>query len=188
MHLQIIIGSVRQGRVAKPVADWAFTQAKQRSDMTVELVDLKNWPLPMFNLPKSPSAGEYEDEQQQRWGKSVERADAFLFICPEYNHGYPAVLKNALDYVYAEWGRKPASVISYGGAMGARAVEQLRQVLVTLQMAPLSSAVHIAAVRSKLENGTFTGDERDDAQLEKTLDELAWWGNALYWARKTSAK
>ncbi|MBV1786861.1 NAD(P)H-dependent oxidoreductase [Marinobacterium sp. D7] len=186
MHLQIIIGSVRQGRAAKPVADWAFTHAKQRDDMTVELVDLKNWPLPMFNLPKSPAAGDYEDEQQQRWAKSVERADAYLFVCPEYNHGYSAVLKNALDYVYAEWGRKPAGVVSYGGVMGARAVEQLRQVMVELQMAPIRNAVHIAGVHQKIENGAFSGDQRDADQLQRALDDLAWWGNALHWARRTS--
>ncbi|GGC05038.1 FMN reductase [Marinobacterium zhoushanense] len=188
MHLQIIIGSVRQGRAAKPVADWAFTHAKQRDDMTVELVDLKNWPLPMFNLPKSPAAGDYEDEQQQRWAKSVERADAYLFVCPEYNHGYSAVLKNALDYVYAEWNRKPASIISYGGAMGARAVEQLRLSLIALQVAPVPNAVHIAGVHKKIDHGAFNGDDRDTAQLQRSLDELAWWGNALYWARKTTAK
>lgn len=186
MHLQIIIGSIRQGRVAKPVADWAFTYAKQRDDMTVELVDLKNWPLPIFNLPKTPASGEYEDELQQRWAKGVERADAYLFVCPEYNHGYSAVLKNALDYVYAEWGHKPASVISYGGVMGARAVEQLRLAMVALQIAPVHNAVNIAGVQKKIENGAFTGDPRDEAQLQNALDDLAWWGNALYWGRKTS--
>jgi NAD(P)H-dependent FMN reductase len=143
MHIQIIVGSVREGRRAKPVADWAYQHAATRTDCSVELVDLKDWKLPLFSIGKPPILGEYEDALQQRWAQKVAQADGYLFVSPEYNHGYTPALKNALDYLYAEWVRKPASFVTYGGVSGARGVEQLRLVLVELQMAPLRDALHI---------------------------------------------
>lgn len=179
MHIQIIVGSVREGRRAKPVADWVYQQATSRGDCSVELVDLKDWDLPLFSLGRPPILGEYEDELQQRWAQKIAQADGYLFVSPEYNHGYTPVLKNALDYLYAEWLRKPASFVTYGGVSGARGVEQLRLVLIELQMAPLRDAVHIGGIPSKLTDGVFTGDSRDEQQLKGVLDELLWWSRAL---------
>jgi NAD(P)H-dependent FMN reductase len=184
MHIQIIIGSIRQGRRAKPVGDWAYQMAVLRQDLSVELVDLKDWDLPMFDLPKPPILGGYEDPLQKRWADKIAEGDGYLFVSPEYNHGYTSVLKNALDYIFGEWGRKPASFISYGGALGARAIEQLRLVLIELRMAPLADALHISDIRSKFKDERFEGDARDAKQLTKVLDELVWWGNALKGGRQ----
>lgn len=186
MHIQIIVGSVRKGRIAKPVADWAHEVAAARDDLSVELVDLKEWDLPIFALPKGPAAGEYEDPLQKRWAAKIAQGDGYLFVCPEYNHGYTAALKNALDYLYSEWNRKPGACISYGGVRGARSVEQLRLVMVELRMAPLRNAVHIDSVWKKVGDGRFSADEKDQKQLQTVLDELLWWGTALKNAKANS--
>ena len=184
MHIQIIIGSIREGRIAKPVGDWTYQNTQSRAGVTVELIDLKEWDLPLFNLAKGPIQGNYEDPLQQRWAAKIAQADGYLFISPEYNHGYSPALKNALDYLYAEWNRKPAACVTYGGVAGARSVEQLRQVLIELQMAPLRDAVHIANIFGKVNNGKFSGEESDLKQLDKVIDELIWWGSALRNAKK----
>jgi NAD(P)H-dependent FMN reductase len=186
MHIQIIIGSVREGRKAKPVGDWVYGQTATRKDCTVELVDLKEWNLPMFHFAKPPILGGYEDALQQRWADKIAQADGFLFVSPEYNHGYSSALKNALDYLYAEWTRKPASFVTYGSVAGARGIEQLRLVLVELRMAPLRDAVHVANIPNKLTNNVFTGDATDVKQLSAAMEDLLWWSHALSQARKGS--
>lgn len=185
LSLQIILGSVREARVAKPVGDWVYATARSNDDFTVELIDLKEWDLPMFALPKSPAAGDYTDPLQRRWAEKISAGDAYLFVSPEYNHGYSPVLKNALDYLYAEWNRKPATAVTYGGAKGARSLEQLRGVMIALQLAPLRYAVQIERVWSKLDDGGFKPAEGDDKQLAGVLGELAWWGTALKNARES---
>jgi NAD(P)H-dependent FMN reductase len=184
MHLQIIVGSIRDGRVARPVADWACQRIAQKTEVTVELIDLKDWDLPMFSLGKSPMMGDYQDPHQQRWARKISQGDGYLFISPEYNHGYSAVLKNALDYLYGEWGRKPANFISYGGVDGARSVEQLRQVVIELQMAPLRNALHIHQVWDKIHDERFAGDDTDSKVLDVAVDDLIWWMQALSGARQ----
>lgn len=184
MHIQVIVGSVREGRRAKPVADWVCAQAAAREDCSLELVDLKDWNLPLMSLAKPPIIGDYDDPLQQRWAQKVAQGDGYLFVAPEYNHGYSPALKNALDYLYAEWIRKPASFVTYGGVAGARGVEQLRLVLVELRMAPLRDALHIADIGHKLNDGVFAGDANDASQLNAMLDDLVWWGTALTTARR----
>jgi NAD(P)H-dependent FMN reductase len=183
MHIQIIVGSIRLGRRARPIGDWAYQLAAQREDLSVELIDLKDWNLPMFDFPNPPILGDYENPLQQRWAEKIAQGDGYVFICPEYNHGYTPVLKNALDYLYGEWGCKPASFISYGGVDGARGVEQLRLVLIELQMAPLRDALYISDAGRKFEGEVFVGGSNDVQQLNKALDELLWWGKALCNAR-----
>lgn len=184
MHLQVILGSIREGRRSAPVAQWAFEQASKRGgEVTVELIDLKTWNLPMFDLAKFPLQGDYENPLQQRWAATVARADGYIFVSPEYNHGYTAALKNALDYLYAEWNRKPASFVSFGNAEGARGIEQLRLVLVELEMAPLPTAVHLRDVAAKLQDGVFKADPKDEKRFGVMFDELTWWAAALRAAR-----
>jgi NAD(P)H-dependent FMN reductase len=125
-----------------------YQQAASRADCSVELVDLKDWDLPLFSIGRPPILGAYEDALQQRWAQKVAQADGYLFISPEYNHGYTPVLKNALDYLYAEWVRKPASFVTYGGVSGARGVEQLRLVLIELQMATCATHCTLAGSRA----------------------------------------
>lgn len=183
MKIQVIIGSVREGRISKPVADWLQEQLSSRSDFELEVVDLKEWDLPMFAFAKSPAAGNYQDPLQVKWGESVASADGYIFICPEYNHGYSAVLKNALDWVYGEWNKKPVAFVSFGGVAGARAVEQVRGVAVELKMAPLRDAVHIKDVWGKMKDGALQADAADLKQLGTCVDELVWWASALKIAR-----
>jgi NAD(P)H-dependent FMN reductase len=183
MHLQVILGSIREGRRSAPIAQWAFERASKRPGVTVELIDLKTWNLPMFDLAKFPSEGNYEDPLQQRWAETIARADAYLFIVAEYNHGITAALKNALDYLYAEWNRKPASFIAFGNAEGARAVQQLKLVLNELEIAPLPTAVHLRGVAKKVATGVFQPEEAEEKRFDVMFQELVWWTNALSAAR-----
>ncbi len=185
LHLQVVLGSVREGRRSGPVAQWAVDRASRRDGVTVELVDLKDWNLPLFDLAKFPSEGHYEDPLQQRWAATVQRADGYLFVVSEYNHGYTAALKNALDYLYAEWNRKPASFVAFGNAEGARAVQQLKLVLNELEVAPLPTAVHLRGVAKKIADGTFAAEDAEDKRFGTMLDEWVWWAKALRHARET---
>ena len=187
MHLQIILGSIREGRRSGPVAQWAVERAAQRAGVTVELIDLKTWNLPMFSLAKFPSEGGYEDPLQRRWAETVARADGFVFVVAEYNHGYTSVLKNALDYLYAEWNRKPASFVAFGNAEGARAVQQLKLVLNELEVAPLPTATHLRGVAKKIVDDVFHPEDAEAKRFDVTLDEWVWWAEALAKARAVSS-
>ncbi|MBI3495085.1 NAD(P)H-dependent oxidoreductase [Candidatus Berkelbacteria bacterium] len=186
-HIQIIIASVRDNRKGDKVARWVYEQASKRDDATFELVDLKEWELPMFADAKLPSMGEYSTDIARKWAASVGKADGYIFVTPEYNHGYPASLKNALDYLYKEWNKKPAAFVSYGGqAGGARSVEQLRQITIELEMVPLRSAIVLPAIRSMLtEQGTLIDDEARSGAATKLLDEIIWWAAFLKGARES---
>jgi len=179
LSILVILGSVREGRMAAPVGEWVVEQAASRPELSCELVDLKEWDLPFYPFAKAPAAGEYSDPLQRRWAEKIAGADGYVLIAPEYNHGIPAVLKNALDFVYAEWNRKPAAFVAYGGNAGARSAEALTLVARELQLAPIEAAVHIMGVWSKVADGRFTGEERDLRALGHLFDELAWWGRAL---------
>ena len=187
MHLQIILGSIREGRRSGPVAQWALEQAllqvAQHPDLTVELVDLKAWNLPLFDLAQFPSEGNYQDPLQQRWAETIARADGYVFVTAEYNHGYTAALKNALDYLYAEWTKKPAAFIAFGNAEGARAVQQLKLVLNELEIAPLPTAVHLRGVAKKIVDGVFTPEPAEEKRFGTMFDEWWWWASALKAAR-----
>ena len=185
MKIQIIIGSVREGRASKPVSDWVHQQLMGRDDFKVEVVDLKEWDLPMFAEAKSPAAGDYQNPIQARWAQKIAEADGYIFISPEYNHSFTGALKNALDYLYNEWNRKPATFVTFGGVSGARSVEQLRLVLVELRMAPLRDAVHISGLWGKLKDGAFHADDKDLKQLDTAATQLSWWTSSLKKARES---
>jgi len=186
MNIQIIIGSIREGRRGKSIGEWAYRAASARGDLSVELIDLNDWNLPMFDLAKPPIMGNYANPLQQRWAKKIKAADGYVFISPEYNHSFPSALKNAIDYLYAEWGRKPATFIGYGPTGAIRSIEQLRLVLLELNMAPLGKALHLMRVHEKMEDNRFLGDEQDAANLNHVLDELLWWSRALSEAKIAS--
>ena len=183
LRILVILGSVRDGRMAEPVGKWVLEQAAVRPGLACELVDLADWKLPFYAFAKPPAAGGYEDPLQLQWAEKVGDADGYILIAPEYNHGPPAVLKNALDFVYAEWNRKPVAFVGYGGNGGSRSIEQLTCVARELQMAPLEGSVHIMGVWGKVKDGHFTGDERDLKWLGHLFDEIHWWGRALKAAR-----
>ena len=141
--LAIIIGSVRPNRFADHPAQWILEIARRRGDFEVELIDLKDYPMPLFAEQASPAWAPSQNEVAQRWQKKVNEFDAFIFTAAEYNHGPTAALKNAIDYTYREFNNKPVAFVGYGGVGGARAVEQLRLSAIELQMAPIRTAVHI---------------------------------------------
>jgi NAD(P)H-dependent FMN reductase len=184
-NIQVILGSTRQGRAGEKVARWFMGHAEARSDLSVELVDLREWPLPFFDQQMPPMMGSYTDPAQQRWAEQVARADGYVIVTPEYNHGYPAVLKNALDHLFAEWNGKPVAFVGYGGPGGGlRAVEQLRQVVVELEMVPMRQQVAIAGVYAAFDqDGRLASPQGHDRQAAAVLDELARWSATLAAAR-----
>ena len=183
VRIQIILGSTREGRVGDRVANWFYELAVKREDLIAELIDLRDWPLPFFNEPKSPITGHYAPEARA-WATKVVQGDGYVFITPEYNFGYPAVLKNALDHIYQEWNNKPVGFVSYGGAAGgSRAVQQLRQVVVELQMAPIRAGIVIPFARRLFEESGVIKDEAYNARANALLDQLLWWARALKAAR-----
>ena len=183
-HILIIIGTTRDGRVSEPIARWFKSVTDAEPAATFEIVDLKDWSLPFFNAP-SPQMGRYTSDIQTRWGAKIASADGYVVVTAEYNHGYPADLKNALDYVYHEWGYKPMTFLSYGNAGGARAVEQLRQVAVELNAVPIRNQVAINVRPTTLidEHGAFDGTQFEGA-ARRTLEQLLWWATALQPARE----
>ena len=187
--LAVIIGSVRPNRFADHPAQWIRDVASKRGDFDVELIDLKDYPLPLFAETSSPAYGPAKDPTAQRWRKKVAEFDAYIFTAAEYNRGPTAALKNALDYVYKEWNNKPVAFVGYGGVGGARAVEQLRLNAIELQMAPIRSAVHIQipVYLAVLKEGKKLADFDVLQQNAKDmLDQLAWWTQALKAARDES--
>ena len=143
--IKIILGSIRQGRFGERPATWLYEQLKNWENIDVEILDLKDYPLPLFDSAVSPSRlnRKYPDEAVQKWADKLNDGDAFIIVTPEYNHGYPGALKNALDWTYPEWTRKPVGFVGYGSASGARAVEQLRDVFIELKAVPVYKSLHI---------------------------------------------
>lgn len=185
-RIAIIMSTTRATRFADKPAQWIHDLAVARGDMDVELVDLRDYPMPFFDEPASNAYAPSANEVAQRWQEKVGGFDGYIFVTAEYNHGISGVLKNALDYAYPEWARKPGACLGYGSVGGARACEQLRLVMVELQMAPTRNGVHIQGgdFFDALQNG------RDIASLpyigpnaELMLDELHWWAIALSTAR-----
>lgn len=186
LRIGLILSTTRQQRFADKPANWLLEIAKERTDAIVEVVDLRDYPLPFFDEAMSPMLTPSTNPVAQRWSEKVASFDAFIFVTAEYNHGVPAVLKNALDFTYAPFVRKPASFIAYGNAGGARAVEQLRLVLAELQVASIKHAVHIGYaefVGMLMQGKDFTHYPYLRDAAVTMLNELVWWGNALRAAR-----
>ena len=188
-RIGIVIGSTREGRFGDKPALWIHEIAKQRTDLAFELIDLRDHPLPFFNEPMSPAWAPVKNEAAQRWADMLATLDGLIVVTPEYNHGPSAVLKNAFDYAYKEFNRKPIGFVGYGGVGAARAVEQLRLVAVELQMAPVRNAVHIGMVEflGIWQQGKRFEDFPHLAQAANgMLDDIAWWAKALKAARETA--
>ncbi|MDO8521356.1 MAG: NAD(P)H-dependent oxidoreductase [bacterium] len=192
LKLKIILGSTREGRFGDKPARWIFDAAKNKAEIDAELLDLRDYPMPFFNDPVSPAyrKGTHPNEVVAKWAAKIAEADAFIIVTPEYNHGYPGVLKNALDHVFHEWKSKPVAFVAYGGVGGVRAVEQLRLVSIELAMVPMRAAVHIPAPWTLLdEKGNLKVGAFDQfAQgAENLLTQLSWWADALRFARMKGA-
>jgi NAD(P)H-dependent FMN reductase len=179
--LQIIIASTRPGRVGLPVGRWFEDRARAHGGFAVEVVDLAELRLPFVDEPNHPRLRQYTQQHTKRWSAKVDGADAFAFVMPEYNHGYSAPLKNALDYLHQEWRHKPVGFVSYGGvSAGTRAAVALEPVLVALQMTPLFQAVHIPFVAQFIDDeGNINANEIMEKSADAMLDELLRVGDAL---------
>jgi NAD(P)H-dependent FMN reductase len=190
MLVQVITGTTREGRFSEKVTAWVGQHLGERDDFDLELVDLREYPLPFFDaVAPARTPREYPRDDVARLGQALDRADGYVVLTGEYNHGYPAVLKNAMDWTFVEWRRKPISFIGWGNVGGARAIEQLRNVAVEFEMAPLRHAVHILPdVMIPLIRGEDPSDLTPFAALEPRLtllaDDLAWWMRTLSAARE----
>jgi NAD(P)H-dependent FMN reductase len=188
--ISIIMGSIREGRFSEKPARWILQHLKRRDGVDARRLDLRDFPMPFFDQPVPPSTPgkqPYADENVKRWTAAIAESDGFVFVTPEYNYGAPAVLKNALDWVYPEWNRKAAGFVSYGSAMGARSVQQLRETAIELQLAPVRSSVHIPVptLWAHYKGGDVdAGLAELEAPAAKLIDDLLWWTAALKTARQ----
>jgi NAD(P)H-dependent FMN reductase len=171
--LMIVIGSTRPGRVGEPVAGWFAERAERHGGFDVDVADLAELDLPLLDEPKHPRLREYSKDHTRAWSASVEAADAFVFVTSEYNYGYPAALKNAIDYLHHEWQYKPVAFVSYGGvAAGTRAVQQLKQVVSALKMVTITESVNIPFVQQFLDDGVISPNDVMVQAADAVLDEL----------------
>jgi NAD(P)H-dependent FMN reductase len=190
--ISVIVGSTRQGRFSEKPAHWIFEHLKRREGIDARLLDLRDFPMPFFDQPVTPATpgrASFENEVVQRWTAAIARSDGFVFVTPEYNYGPSAVLKNAIDWVYSEWHRKPACFVSYGSAMGVRSVQQLRLTAIELQLAPIRSSVHIpvATLLAHYQGGDVdAGLVELEAPAGAMIDDLLWWTAALKAARASA--
>jgi NAD(P)H-dependent FMN reductase len=173
-RLSIIIGSTRPGRAGLPIADWFSDRARQHGGFEIDVVDLAELNLPMLDEPNHPRLRQYTHQHTKDWSARVAGSDAFVIVTPEYNHGYSAALKNAIDYLHHEWHYKPVGFVSYGGvAAGTRAMQQLKQVVTALRMLPLTDAVNIPFHTQLLDDdGRVQANEVMEQAADVMLDEL----------------
>ena len=189
LRVKVIAGSTREGRFSNKAASWIAEEIGKQEGAVVEMLDLRDYNMPFFNEPVSPSFKQepYKNEAVARFTKKIAEGDAFVIVTPEYNHGTSGVLKNALDWVYQEWNNKPVAFVSYGSVGGARAIEQLRLTAIELQMAPIRNAVHIPGEQylpvlfGKADAGELFSLQSEKA--EAMITQLLWWTRALKNAR-----
>jgi NAD(P)H-dependent FMN reductase len=188
-RIAVIVGSTRPTRFADKPAQWIFRQAQSRGDIEVELVDLRDFKLPFFDEKATNLWMPSENPEAVRWQQTIARFDGFIFVVAEYNHSITAVLKNALDEAYKEWGRKPFTAIGYGAVGAARAIEHLRSIAIELQMVSTHAAVHIGGgdFMAVFPMGGNKPIEDIEAHLlpntKTALDELVWWAKATMAAK-----
>ena len=186
LKIKVILGSTRQQRFGEQPAKWILEKAKAKG-LDVELLDLRDYPLPLFDEPMSPTMaatqGTYPYPISAEWTKKIGEADGFIFTVAEYNHGYTPVLKNAFDYVSTEWHKKPVAFVGYGTVGAARAVDQWRPVVAEQQMVSIRTAVHMVNPWGLMDDKGVADMSSFDHSADAMLDQLIWWGEALKEAR-----
>jgi len=178
--LLVVIASTRPGRVGLPIARWFADYARRHGEFDVEIADLADIDLPLMDEPHHPRLRNYVHDHTRRWSGMVDRADAVVFVMPEYNHSFNGALKNAIDYLHEEWKHKPVSTVSYGGvSAGLRAVQALKPVLIALSMLVVPDAVMIPFfprhVSGEGEDRVFTPNEEIEISAKGMLDTLTRW-------------
>ena len=190
--ISVIVGSTREHRFSEKPAQWILQLLQRRQGVDARLLDLRDFPMPFFDQPATPAMPgrpPYKNEFVQKWTAAIARSDGFVVVTPEYNYGTSAVLKNAIDWVYPEWNRKAVGFVSYGSALGARSVQQLRETAIELQLAPIRSSVHIpvATLWAHYQGGDVdAGLAELEAPAELLIDDLLWWASALKSARNVN--
>ncbi|MGP8001849.1 MAG: NADPH-dependent FMN reductase [Streptosporangiaceae bacterium] len=186
-RIGIILGSTRPNRNGEQVARWVYDIASRRSDAEFELVDLRDYPLPHLDEPLPPSMGQYQNEHTRQWADKIASFDGFVIVTPEYNHSTSGVLKNAIDYLYAEWNNKAVGFVSYGSVGGARAAEQLRLIAGELQMADVRQQVALSLLTEFENFSVFKPGDYNRAALDTLLDQVIAWSAALAPLRQPAA-
>lgn len=179
LKIGIILGSTRPNRKSPDVARWVLGIASKRGDADYELIDIKDFELPLLDEPMPPSMGQYQHSHTKRWAEKIASLDAFVFVSPEYNHGIPAALKNAIDFLFAEWKNKAAGFVSYGSAGGSRAVEHLRLVLAEVHVATVRAQVLLSLMTDFENFKTFKPHSHHEKAVGTVLDQVVAWGGAL---------
>ncbi len=179
VKIAILTGSTRPGRNNESVARWVLDNATRRGDAEFELVDIADYNLPLLDEPIPASLHQYTKDHTKRWAEKIGAFDGFVIVTPEYNHGTSAALKNALDYLYAEWNNKAVGFVSYGSIGGARAVESLRLVAGELQMADVRTAVNLSLFNDFENMSVFKPLPVQTDTLKTMLDQLVRWATAL---------
>lgn len=179
LKLAIVIGSTRPGRKADAVARWVYDIAKKRGGAEYEVVDIKDFNLPLLDEPVPPSMGQYSKPHTKAWAAKINSFDAFVFVTPEYNHGTSGALKNAIDYLFREWNNKAAGFVGYGSAGGVRAVEHLRLVMGELMVADVRAQVMLSLFTDFENFTTFKPAATHEKAVNVMLDQVIAWGGAL---------
>lgn len=179
VRIGIIIGSTRPGRVGESVARWVYEVASRRSDAEFELVDVKSFELPVFDEPVPPAMGQYSKDHTKKWAAKIASFDAFIFVTPEYNHSIPGALKNAIDFIYAEWNNKVAGIVSYGSAGGVRAAEHLRQVLGEVQIADVRANVMLSLFTDFENFSVFKPAKNHEKTIDTMINQIVSWGTEM---------
>lgn len=186
-RIGIILGSTRPNRNGEQVARWVYDIAAGRTDAEFELVDLRDYPLPHLDEPLPPSLGQYQNEHTKQWADKIASFDGFVFVTPEYNHSTSGVLKNAIDFLFAEWANKAAGFVSYGSVGGARAAEHLRLIAGELQMADVRQQVALSLLTEFENFSVFKPGDYNRAALNTLLDQVIAWSTALAPLRQPAA-
>jgi NAD(P)H-dependent FMN reductase len=191
LKIKIILGTIRENRFGERPAKWIYDELVKHEDIDVELLDLKEYPMPFFDSPTSPAWAnkKYSNDMVQKWSGKIDEADAYIIVSPEYNHGYSSVLKNAIDWIAPEWYKKPVGFVGYGSVGGARVIEQLREVAIELKMVPINRSIHIPwEFMAKAMNNKDIKNEELFEPLKKSMvgdtlqlfiDDLMWMAKAL---------
>lgn len=186
LRLAIVLGSTRPGRNGEAVAKWVYERAKRRTDATCELVDLATFNLPLLDEPVPASRGQYSKDHTKAWASKIASFDAFVFVTPEYNHSTSGALKNAIDFLYAEWNNKAAGFVSYGSTGGVRAVEHLRLIMAEVQVATVRAQVALMLATDFENYSTFKPHARHEPSVNTMLDQLVAWGAAMQTVRRAA--
>ncbi len=188
LKVAIILGSTRPGRNGEAVANWVYEHAKKRSDAEFELIDIKDFNLPLLDEPIPPSLNQYQHDHTKAWATKIDTFDAFVFVTPEYNHGTSGALKNAIDFIYKEWNNKAAGFVGYGSAGGTRAVEHLRLVMAELQVADVRAQVALSLFTDFEKMSVFKPAAHHERSLKTMFDQVIAWGGALKTLRDREAE